>query len=168
MMTFKEIQRFRQPWLWVLLGLLWLSMTGMFAYGIIRQLIQGIPFGSSPMSDTGLIISAIFTFLLITAIVVLFITARLTTRINNEGIFYRFSPFHREERSIAWEQISDIRIVSYHPIRQFGGWGIRYGKNAIAYNVSGNKGIEITLKNGERILLGTQKAEVMKSVLKVN
>ena len=164
-MIFSETQRFRQPWLWVMFGLLWVSFTGIFVYGIYRQVIHHIPFGSNPMSDTGLMITSIATWILLTAILMLFLTARLDTRIDREGIHYRFFPIHKNERHIAWKNISYIRIVSYHPIRQFGGWGIRYGKDGVAFNVAGKRGLVITRRGGERILIGTQKANELKVVL---
>lgn len=165
-MIFSETQRFRQPWLWVLLGLIWSVTTGIFCYGVIMQIVRHHPFGSSPMSDTGLIVTSILTFVLLTAILALFRSARLTTRIDKQGIHYRFFPFHRKERLISREQISDVRIVSYHPMRQFGGWGIRYIKNGVACIVAGRKGMEITMTGGKRLIIGTQKPEVLEAALK--
>lgn len=54
----------------------------------------------------------------------------------------------------------------YRPIKEFGGWGMRTafnGKNGKAYNVSGNVGIQLELKNGSKTLLGTQKGKEAKS-----
>lgn len=165
-MIFSETQRFRQPWLWALLGLIWSATTGIFCYGFFRQIVRHHPFGSSPMSDTGLTVTSILTFILLTAILALFRSARLTTRIDKQGIHYRFFPFHRKERLISRENISDVRIVSYHPMRQFGGWGIRYVKHGVAFIVSGKMGMEITLIGGKRIIIGTKKPEVLKAALK--
>ena len=51
--------------------------------------------------------------------------------------------------------------ITYNPIMDFGGWGYRVswkGKGT-ALNVKGNKGIELILKNGKKITIGTQKPE---------
>jgi hypothetical protein len=83
--------------------------------------------------------------------------ARLETVIDDRGIAYRFFPFHLKFRSINWEAIEKYDVIVYHPVRDYGGWGIRGNKNNKAYNVSGNEGLHIQLKNGGSILLGTHK-----------
>ena len=49
---------------------------------------------------------------------------------------------------------------TYDPM-EYGGWGVRgwpdrYGW---AYNVSGNRGVQIEFKNGHRLMLGSQRAD---------
>jgi hypothetical protein len=39
---------------------------------------------------------------------------------------------------------------------EYGGWGIRYGRKGRAYNVSGNMGLDLTLKPSKSFLIGTQ------------
>ena len=46
--------------------------------------------------------------------------------------------------------------MKYKPISQYGGWGIKYGFNGKAYNVSGNLGVKVFLKNGSNIMFGSQ------------
>ncbi len=47
----------------------------------------------------------------------------------------------------------------YSALKDYGGYGVRYGKNAKAYNVTGNKGIQIELIDGKRILFGSHHPE---------
>jgi hypothetical protein len=63
---------------------------------------------------------------------------------------------HWNEHTIPWSDIDQIYVREYSPLAEYGGWGIRYSRNGRAYNVRGNKGIQISKKNGKRILLGTQ------------
>jgi hypothetical protein len=51
---------------------------------------------------------------------------------------------------------------------EYGGWGYRVGgkKSGIAFNVSGNMGVQIELKNGKKILLGTRKPKEAEEALK--
>ena len=44
--------------------------------------------------------------------------------------------------------------------------GIRYGFKGKAYNVSGNKGVKIFLKNGTNIMFGSQKHKELSKALK--
>ena len=67
----------------------------------------------------------------------------------------RFFPFHFREKHFAWEDISKAYVRRYSPLWEYGGWGIKYGFQGKAYNVSGNEGIQLELKSGKRVLIGT-------------
>nr|MBP6978828.1 hypothetical protein [Lentimicrobiaceae bacterium] len=56
----------------------------------------------------------------------------------------------------------------YSTIGEYGGWGYRMGgkKAGVAYNISGNMGLQLELKNGKKILLGTKKPVEMEEALK--
>ncbi len=43
--------------------------------------------------------------------------------------------------------------------------GIRYGPKGTAYNVSGKIGLQLELKNGKKILIGTRKPEEIENLL---
>jgi len=66
--------------------------------------------------------------------------------------------------------ISDIETcesVTYRPIRDYGGWGIRYSftKRSWAYNITGNKGVEIKFKGGRKLLIGSQRADELAAAI---
>lgn len=48
---------------------------------------------------------------------------------------------------------------------KFGGWGIRYNFTMWGYNVAGNQGLKVPLKD-KKFLIGTQKPEEMRSAIK--
>ena len=99
-----------------------------------------------------MLIAGLFTVL----INIFFLIARLISRIDKDGITVRFIPFHFKQIKYNWIDIESCEIRKYNPIFEFGGWGIRYGFKGKAYNIKGNKGIQLRLKNGRRILIGTQ------------
>lgn len=81
----------------------------------------------------------------------------LVTEILPDGIAVQFNGLTKRHY-YPWEEIAEIEARRYHPIREYGGWGIRgLGKNR-AYNVSGNEGLQLTFTNGKRLLLGSQMA----------
>ena len=57
-------------------------------------------------------------------------------------------------------------VRKYSPLREYGGWGVRgsFGKNK-AYNVKGNQGIQIELKKGGKVLVGTQRKTEAQQVI---
>ena len=83
----------------------------------------------------------------------------LNTEVRDEGVYVRFNTLHLGWIVFAFNAIQNAEAVTYRPIMEYGGWGIRFGKNGKAYNVSGNKGVLLTLNEGKPILIGSQKHE---------
>ena len=158
MKIFKEEQRFTQLWLLVLLGMsLIVSVTI-----IVKEYIQQ----NSTMSSTEFVL-VLLGILLSLALIFIF---KLTTRIDEYGIHYQFFPLHLSMRKIAWSEINNAYVRTYNPISEYGGWGLKGGflwskKKGIAINISGDIGIQLELKNGKKILIGTRKKEEVKRVL---
>lgn len=163
--VYHERQRFRQLWLWILLLFVAVTTIGIFGFGINRQLIEGRSFGNNPMSNTGLIVTTALMVLLNMALFGLFIFGNLTTTIDRKGISYRFFPFQRKFRHIDLRDIEQWEVVKYSPIKEYGGWGIRYGRMDTAYNVSGNMGLRVTLRNRKRLLFGTRKPVALRDFM---
>jgi hypothetical protein len=159
---FKEVQRQNQKWIWFLL----IILMGSALFGSIQQIVFNKPFGTHPMPDWG--------FLPIFGILILFFLlvfrSTLYTEITKEHILFHYKPFFRRARLIPWEEVHDSYVRLYSPIKEYGGWGIRYpinGKSGWAYNVSGRIGIQLELKNGKKILIGTRHGKEAEHALKL-
>ena len=159
LILFSETQKFKQWWIWVLL----LSINLIFLYGIYKQVILGQQFGDNPGSNAMLISTTVVTFL----VTILFANIHLDTIIKEDGIYVRFFPVHIKYKYISWESISKSYVRKYNAILEYGGWGLRiglFGKGR-AFNIEGNKGLQLELDNGKKLLLGTQKADELTDVL---
>lgn len=154
---FKESQKFVQWWL----QLMFYSGIGLCIYVSVQQLLYKIPFGNNPAPD-GLLIFFILLYLII---FILFQSTRLITEIDDREIRYRFYPFQTRFKTILRSDIEKMEVITYRPIIDYGGWGVRFGRKGMAYNVSGNIGLLISRKNGKTILIGTQKPDEMKEKL---
>lgn len=152
---YTETQRFTQWWLWLIL----LLPTAVFISGIIQQLFMGVPFGDNPAPDIGLIASGLVPL----AVLILFRFLKLTTIIDASGIRVQFYPF--VNKFFSWEEVDQIYVRKYNALLEYGGWGVRFGRNGTAYNVAGNQGLQLVLKNGKRLLIGTQDADHLRRVL---
>ena len=146
---FREVQRFRQWWLWLVIIIGPLTIW----HSTYRRFILGEHFGIKPTPD-GLMLG--LWLLIGIGLPLLFYSARLITEVRTDGIYIRFFPFHSSFLRFAFDSIKLYEARTYSPIREYGGWGIRYGWNGKAYNVSGNQGVQLELNNGKRILIGTQ------------
>ena len=159
-LLYREVQRFRQAWLWVIV--VWVSLITI--YSMVQQVIMGMPFGNNPAPDSVLVIIVIvvgFGFPLF------FYFTNLATEVRSDGLYLRFFPFHRSFRKIEPEGVIRYAVRTYSPIREYGGWGIRYGRKGKAYNVSGNRGVQLDFSNGKQLLVGSQRPEELVEAMRL-
>lgn len=151
---FHEVQRFNQWWFW----LIWIL--------VFAIMISAIIFSSDneKTSYVGII--------LVLIIALAMFTVRLKTIINEDGVYIRYFPFHLKYKRFLWDEIEEVYIRKYRPMLEFGGWGLRLGigrlgigRKNIAYNVRGNIGLQLVLKNGKKVLIGTMQADAMQQIL---
>lgn len=149
---FTEVQRFRQGWVWILV----LFVSGIAWYGAVQQIVLKKPFGNNPAPDAVMImIWAIFGVFF----PVLFYSLKLVTEVRYDGLYIRFFPLQFHSHKISYEEIKTYEIRTYSALKEYGGYGIRYGKNGKAYNISGNRGVQFEFLDGKRLLIGTQRPE---------
>lgn len=156
---FTETQKFKQWWLW----LIFIAINSFFLTGVYLQIFSGRDFIHNALGDNELLLATVITL----ALTLLFMNFRLETQIKTDGVYVRFFPFHLVFKYYPWKDISKTYFREYHPIRDYGGWGIRYslfGKGK-AYNISGNKGLQLELLNSKKLLIGTGKEEELKEIL---
>ena len=163
MQYFEEEQRFRQPWIWAIVLLSVVGLLVVFGYGLVEQLVLKEPFGDNPASDTGLIIAAVTTFVVGGGTTLLLYKTKLVTKLDSNCLHIVFSPLRR--RDIPLSDIAHWEARTYNPIRDYGGWGIKVGRRGRAYNVSGNRGVELELTNGKKLLIGSQRSEELSAAI---
>lgn len=98
---YREVQRFRQWWLWAVL-----------AGSAVFTLALG------PVSWIGFVVVGV-----VSAFVY---SLRLETEVRDDGIYVKMWPLHRSFRRISWAEIERYEAKRYEPIREFGGWGVRW------------------------------------------
>jgi len=157
--TYEEHQHFRQWWVWIILVLVELLCVT----GVVVQIFMGQDVGTEPVPIWIMILYALF----ILALLFMFYRLRLDIIIDRTGIRYRWYPFQGNGRYIQWSEIESTEVRKYKPIREYGGWGVRFGitRRGSAHNVSGNMGLQLVLKNRKHILLGTQHPEKLREFL---
>lgn len=136
MARFSETQRFRQRWLWAVL-------LGAFGASLLT-----VPTG------VGLVVA-----LVMAGVVAFFAVARLETEVRESGVFVRFYPVHRSFRRIRFDELTDYEAVTYAPVREYGGWGIRWrlGGSGKAYSVGGDRGVRFERRDDPPLLIGTRR-----------
>jgi hypothetical protein len=147
---FREEQRFRQPWIWLLIGFVVLLQW----WGFYQQILLGQPRGSRPAPDW---LVVLFWLLFGIGLPLLFLYLKLVFTVTNESIDIHFRPLTRRKIPIA--EVTHVEARTYSPIWGYGGWGIRGFSSNRAYNVGGNRGVELVLKDGRKVMIGSQQAD---------
>ena len=156
---FNEKQRFNQWWLVIILALVNILIFSI----LIVQLTSKPIGGAKPISAQVVVVVCMLSIVISTSLFFI----QLQTIIKTDGIYVRFFPFQNNYRHIRWNELSKSYVRTYNPITEYGGWGYRlglFGKGK-AYNVAGNKGLQLEFINGKKLLIGTQKPEALESVL---
>lgn len=90
-----------------------------------------------------------FTALLLMVVYLMF--ARVVVTVEPAKVWVTTGYFGWPRWEFTSDQIEWFRPVTFSPLRDFGGWGIRYGRNnRMCINAAGNKGLEIKLHNRQR------------------
>ena len=152
--TFREVQHMRRVW-WVMLIIL--AAAALMWYGFFEQTIGNRPFGTNPGPDW---LMWILWLGVGVGLPLLFLYMRLIVEVRTDHIFVQFAPL--TTRQIPYTEIVQVEARTYQPIREYGGWGIRgWRRSRRAYSISGNRGVELTLRSGQQVMLGSQQAEAL-------
>ncbi|MCO7126445.1 DUF6141 family protein [Sporolactobacillus shoreicorticis] len=156
---YREVQRMTRWWLLLII----LGVSALMWYEFIVQTVLGKPFGTNPMPDPMMIVFVIIFGIILPTF---FMAMRLTCAVKKDGLYVRVFPFHLHPHCFEWGEISSCKVMTYRPIVRFGGWGIRTDlRGNKAYTVSGNRGIEILLRSGKVIVIGSRHAATLKKAM---
>lgn len=158
---FHEEQSFAKANRWIGIVVFLLPLT--MGYFVFEQVIQRHPIGDNPAPDVVLLL----LFGVIGIVVPWLIrAARLDVEVRDSGVWFRYHPFMFKWKCIEFSDIQIAHAVTYHPILEYGGWGIRIGWGKRAYNVSGNEGV-LFIRHSSKvtILIGSQQSKEFESAI---
>ncbi|MEM8589173.1 MAG: hypothetical protein AAGG65_14030 [Pseudomonadota bacterium] len=87
----------------------------------------------------------------------------LITTVEADHLEIRYRPFAR--RRIGRSEIAEFEVVTYRPVREWGGWGIRMRGADRAYTMSGNRAVKLKLTDGNSVLVGSHCPELLHDAL---
>lgn len=145
---FREVQYF--PW-WANI-----MMAGSVPFVLVLWITQS---GSKPVPGRIALPMALF---LAGIFLSLF---RMVTLIYSDQVVIEFGWFKLIRLKILLSAVKSCRPVTYSPIVDFGGWGIRCGRGGkLAYSARGNKAAEIVTEK-RALLIGTERPEELSQVI---
>ncbi|MCC6143047.1 MAG: hypothetical protein IT368_04485 [Candidatus Hydrogenedentes bacterium] len=163
---FHEEQSFRRGIAWAILLFTSLAFVGILLVGIAEVFDPAAPWLPQIMANQVSVVLGIILILGYIVLIFVFMRLRLQVEVNSAGLFLRFVPFHRKLRQIDLRGIDTVSAVTYRPVRDYGGYGIRFTRNGKAFNVRGTAGVRLDYENGYHILIGSQQADAFCAALR--
>jgi hypothetical protein len=136
----RELYREFSGWAaWVYL-LLWVSVGG--------SAVAAFSAGQLPVALLCLLIYVLLHVLL-GGLLVTVETAGVRVGLGRVRVFRAFIPF---------DTVTAVESVTYRPLKEFGGWGMRGGKQKRAWTARGNQAVVLSTRDGRRIYVGSDDA----------
>ena len=165
---FKEEQKFGSQSLYLSMGIIYAIPTTFFIVAFYYQFVLKQPWGDKPMSDTGLMVTALLVFAVIIISAFLLFSSKLVVEVTSETINLIYWPYFKKRIIYSKSDIERYEIRKYKPLIEYGGWGVKQGKKGAgkAYNVRGNIGLQLYLKDGKKVLIGTERGDALLRAMK--
>lgn len=146
-MAYYEVQRFPPTFLAIIVCLI-------LAVGMILSL---------RMSGAERLASLTATLLPALLIIIFYFAVQLRTSVTNDSVNVRMTPFGGQE--IALEDIRTVEVVDYRPLRDFGGWGVRFGRKGKIYNARGDRAVKLSMTDKSTLFIGSSRPEQLANVI---
>ena len=107
-----------------------------------------------------------WTYLLMGVVLLILLstlTLRQVTSVADDGVTLRFGFLYRTR--VPFAEIARAEAVTYRPVHDYGGWGIRGFGRRRALNMRGNEGVLLTRVDGSTLLIGSQRPRELLAAL---
>lgn len=91
-------------------------------------------------------------------------TIRMRTTVTAQAVEVRYGFLY--STSVPFSEIVRAEAIAYHPIRDYGGWGIRGFRNRRALNARGDRGVLLIRRDGSTLLVGSQRPRDLLAALR--
>lgn len=89
----------------------------------------------------------------------------MTVEVSSEEVAVRFGHVGWPGWSFQIAEIEDAQVVTFRPMRDFGGWGIRRGRDGFCLNERGNTGVRFR-HAGRAYIIGSDAPEDLMTALR--
>ena len=87
---------------------------------------------------------------------------RMTTEVTPTDLRVWFGWIPTYRRFVPIGIVQKIEVITFRPIIDHGGWGIRRGRDGErVFSTRGNRGVRLELIDGTRIIIGSQRPEAL-------
>lgn len=155
-LIYKERLKYERWDVLILLLVLTISLFLAFGYKLLNDSI-----GLSP-------VEAIFALIFLASLLFLWFylaKVRMKIEISESWIKFRYYPLHSKSRKVFFTEIKKVEAVNTPWTAEYTGLSVNFRPFDKIYSTIGRTGIEIYLKNGEVLFLGTKNPYKVKSLI---
>ena len=155
---FREVQSFRIWMFWVPIAV----VAVLVWYELYQQVFRDNPSGTQPIPDWAAWVLAIVFGV---GLPVFGLALRLITEVGPADVWVRVFPFRGTRIPLA--DIKEAEVRQYSAQREYGGWGVKVtARSGRAYTAFGDVGVQLWLKEEQRVLVGSQRANDLVAALR--
>ncbi len=107
-------------------------------------------------------LSVMFFFIALSSIV---LYGGQRVMVNREEIIIRWGILGFKVLKLNVEEINQVEKHEFAPLRDFGGYGIRFNREMTAYYLRGSRGVKLTTRNGKKYLIGSDTVDNLAAVI---
>lgn len=113
--------------------------------------------------------AAIYTTfsILITIALIALVYGGQRTIITRQDIIIRWGLAGIIVLKLKTAEVSAVALREFNPLKDFGGYGIRFNREMKAYYLRGSRGVKITMQNDKKYLIGSDQPERLLAVLQI-
>jgi hypothetical protein len=91
----------------------------------------------------------------------------LQTKFDREGLHVDMQPalFYGKKKTVLWHDIATVTVRKLSGFMETSSYGKNAGKNKTVYQLGGNHAIEVTLRDGVQLVIGTRKGKELIELL---
>jgi hypothetical protein len=149
------------PWPWWVTLLIWLSgLGGGFAVLVPAYKILSESGGAGADADRMVLLFILGGIVILLPLLWQLFVGALVVEVDADQLLVTFGRLRWPTKRIAFDDVDTMEAVSYRPIREFGGWGIRFrGGGKSAWTTRGNRALKVETKDGKTLYVGSDKPE---------
>ena len=142
------------------------SMPSWFGPALVALSVPALVVAAAAILDAEGVTGESVALLAVVAVLVLvpiplFVRATLRTTVSDDGLVFRFTPFHRSDRTVRFDDIEEVRR-SERRAYQYGLQRTRWGWE---YRPNSTVGVEIYRENGPPIFLGSERPHELRTAI---
>jgi hypothetical protein len=149
-----------------LMGLLLIAMVFVVVVTVMAVFFSrpgvGAPDGGGPPVDVQLLAIAPVVVVLVASLISL---SHLDVDVTDRGVSIAFR-YLWPTRRIAFTEIVGLEVRRYNPLLEYGGWGVRLGPKGWGYMTSGKEGVQLRLRNGLPVLIGSSRPRELEAAIR--
>ena len=151
---YEEVQHFHPAFQALMVGI------GLFLLvSLVADVVFHTPLGSKPAPPA--VLAGVLVFFVLLYLWVF----RLVVRVDGQSVRAEFGYLGRLNFRWTRDQIRSCEPVTYRPLRDFGGWGIRFGAGGKrCYSARGNRGVLLETDK-RQVTIGSQRPEELAAAI---